>query len=271
MRLDILLKKSEKFLTDNSPVILTAVGVTGVALTAYLTAKATIKSVEDLRIARIDRDEAQLKDVPLGEGILLPKYPEITGVDAVKVVWKNYLPALGVAAVTCSAIVCANRIGTKRTAAMASALTLAERAHEEFRGKAEARLGPKKTREVVEEIAQEQVNRQPVGGQEVVMTGGGDSLCYDSYTGRYFYSSVQAIQQAEIDVNRQILHHDYASLTDFYCQLGLSRTDVSDNLGWNSDQLIELEPIITTVSDDQRPCFVVKFRNPPSQNYFRRR
>lgn len=249
-----VLKRTEKFVTDNSPTILAAVAVTGTVTTAYLAGRASFRAAEVLRA-----DE---------ERRAMTNQETATNRDRVQLLWKLYMPAVTTGTFTCAAIVGANRIGTRRAAAMAAAFSLSERALDEYKEKVVETLGKNKEQKVRDSIAQDRVtNKPPVDGQ-IIMTGGGEVLFMDSISGRYFVSDMESVKKAMNDVNYQINNDFYASLTDFYNKLGLAGTSISDDLGWNSEQLLDLT-FSTTMSEDERPCIVVDFRVAPMRNYFR--
>lgn len=254
MKVTDLLIRAEKFAVDNSPLILTVVGVTGVVTTAVLTGKATYKATEILIFEDRERERNDLPSRSYKENALR--------------VWPLFIPPLATAALTITSVVCANRIGTRRAAAMAAAFTLSERAFEEYREKIVDRFGANESRKIHDDIAQDRVNAHPVGKTEVIITGGGNVLFYDSYTGRYFQSDMESVKQAQNNLNHQILNHMYASLNDFYDRVGLSRTKNGDEVGWNSDELLECT-FSTTISDDGRPAIVVDFHVSPVRDYFR--
>jgi hypothetical protein len=167
---------------------------------------------------------------------------------------------------TVTAIILANRIGSRRTAAVAAAFSISEKTLSEYKEKVVERLGEKKAQEFRDSIAQDRINANPVGNQQVIVTGGGTVLCYDEYTGRYFYSDMETLKKAQNDTNYEIINSNYASLSDFYSRIGLSRTASSDDVGWDSDRLLELE-FSTTMSDDQRPCISVGFLVGPTRGF----
>lgn len=262
MHVPQVLKTIEKLTIDNSPLILTALGVAGTITTALLTAKAAVKA---------DRIITEEEENQKRHGEYNPDdfgHP-LTTKDKIGLVWPLYIPAVVSASTTVTAIILANRIGTRRAAAMAAAYTVLERAGEEYRDKIIEKFGANKEREARDTIAQDRVRENPVGRNEVIITGGGDVLCYDLYTGRYFRSDKQTILKAVNDTNYQIINGmGYASLNDFYNRLGLSNTETGDEVGWNGDAL--LEPIFsTTISDDDRPCLVVQLHVKPARSYFR--
>lgn len=251
-----LLKKSEKLLTDNSPLILTAIGVTGTITTAYFTGKASFKAAD------IVRRDHEWRARTSGDN-----YQPPTRRTDFELLWKLYIPAVatGIGTITC--IVMANRIGTRRAAAMASAYAISERAFTEYKEKVVEQLGDKREQKIRDEIQQERVTRDnavlsplPAGSRKV--------WCKDSWSGRYFPGSMEIIKKAQNDTNHDVLNYGYASLTDFYGRLGLEGTKESDNMGWNSDKLMDVT-FTTALSDDQEPVLVMDFAVAPIRNFFR--
>lgn len=261
MNLTLLAKRAEKFTIDNSPLILTAIGVAGTVTTAYLTGKATIKACQ------IIADEQYKRNINISAGHHAEK---LTKKEKVNLVWKHYIPAVGMGAVTVASIVSANRIGTGRAAAMAAAYTAIEKASNEYREKVVEKLGDHKERGIRDDIAQDRVNENPMSQRTVIVTGSGDVPCFEMYTARYFESTMENLKKAMNDVNFIINKDGYASLSDFYDKIGLPHTSISDDLGWNSDELLDLE-FTTTLNDEQKPCIAFNYRVVPIRDYFRTR
>lgn len=244
-----ILARGGKLAADNSPAILTAVGVTGALTTAYLTGKASFKAALILN----DNDHYGQADVK----------------EMFQLTWKCYIPAAITAALTISAIIGANRIGTRRAAALAAAYAISERAFEEYKTKIIEKLGPKKEQEARDEIAQDRVDRNPVGSQEIIIAGAGTVLCHEAYTGRYFLSDMETLRKAQNDINAQVLSDSYASLTDFYDLIGLPHTANSDEVGWNSDKLMDLKFSAVISQDGRSPCISIDFTVHPVRHYYR--
>lgn len=245
---------AQRYVTDNSPAILTAIGITGVVTTAYLTGTATFKAAEILRVE--------------GEAAAYLKKPFVLK-EKVNLVWKEYIPAVATGAITIAAVVGANRIGTRRAAAMAAAYTLSEKAIAEYKDKVVEKIGEKKAAVIKEEVAQDRVTKNPSEGRDIYVTGANESLCYEMYTDRYFKSSMEVLKKAQNDLNYRILNSDgYASLGDFYDLLGIPRTSIAEDLGWTSDKLLELD-FSATLSDKQEPCIAFDYRVEPIRKYYR--
>lgn len=244
-----LAKKAGKFVTDNSPAIMTAIGVTGTLATAYLTGRASIKAGKLIGYEEADNREYMTRE-QLKNFILEKK------------LWKLYIPAASTAAVTVSAIIFANRVGSRRAAAMATAFTLTEKAFEEYKAKVVERLGESKETAIRDEIAQDRVNRSPVPEGQMVVIESGKVLCYEPYTDRYFQSSMEDLRQAQNDINLQVLHDGFAALGDFYEKIGLGKTSLSDELGWTPDVPLDLK-FSSVISSTGKPALSFEYRNIP--------
>ena len=253
MQIQEVAKHIERVAKDNAPVILTAIGVTGTVSTAIFASKASFRAAE------LIREHEEEAGTPEGAKERL--------IERTKVVWSLYIPAVGVGSATIACIIFANQIGTRRAAAMAAAYSMSEKAFEEYREKIVEKIGESKEQEARDEIAQERVERNPLGSQVIVMNDR-EVLCFDQYTGRYFNSDMETLKQAQNKINHRMIRENYASLNDFYDCIGLDWVPTGDDLGWNSDQMLELS-FTTVLSEDQRPCIAVDFHTVPIRNYYR--
>lgn len=249
MAFEEIARRLAKLTADNSPMLLTGFAVAGTITTAVLTGKAAVKAHGILR-----EEEERWKTTDLE-----PKYK-------VQVTWKLFLPPVASGAITIACIIAANQIGARRAAAIAAAYSLSERAYSEYREKVVEKVGQRKEQTYRDEIVQDRVNETPPS-REIIIAGG-EVLCYDKFTGRYFTSSVEELKSAQNAINHQINNDYYASLTDFYNRVGLRPTGISDEMGWNSDKLLELS-FSSVLADDGRPCLAVDFAVTPIRGYYR--
>jgi hypothetical protein len=247
-----LAKRAGKLLADNSPLVLTAIGVTGTVTTAILTGKASFKASDKLR----DEHEARL----------ISKRPQLETKEKVELVWKCYVPAAGSLVMTVACIVTANQIGTRRAAALAAAYSVSEKLVSEYKEKVVETIGANKEQKIRDELAQDRVNRNPVESAQVIVTGDGEVLCYETFTGRYFRSTVNKIEAAQNEINREILGCGFATLTDLYFLLKLPRTAQSDEVGWNNDKPLDIK-FSTTMSDSKEPCISIDYEREPHRDY----
>lgn len=252
MTFQTLASTTQKMIADNSPLILTGIGVAGVITTAVFTGKATIKACEIVNVHRYDQD-------PEAETFISKR-------DIIEKTWQLYIPPVISGIVTVGAVLLAHKVGTRRAAAMASAYVLSEKALNEYRDKVAEKYGETKARAVKDDLAQDKVNSLPVTEESIVITSGGNSLCLEPMSMRYFNSSMEELRAAENTLNQQVLRHQYQSLTDFYDLIGLDRTSMSDDFGWNADELLELK-FTSTIASDGRPCLVMDYRVEPIRDY----
>lgn len=238
-----ILSKTLQTLKSNSPEILTAFGVAGVVTTSYLTGKAAYKAS---RI--IEEDEQRL---------FLENRKERFK-ERVRLTWKLYIPASLSGAMTIGCIIGGSRATGKRTAAAVTAYSLTERAFAEYREKVVDEIGKGKEQRIRDELAQSHISSTPPISREVIITGGGNVLCCELYTHRYFRSDMESLRKAQNDLNMMVVNNYYVTLEEFYDLIGLPHTSVSDNLGWDSGRLMELQ-FSTTLSDAGEPCLAFEY------------
>jgi hypothetical protein len=251
-----------KFLVnENSTTILTAVGVGGTVATAVLTGRASFKAANIIS----QEQETSLAEWREGETVLPPH--EFSKTEKAKLVWRLYLPPVATSVLTITSIIYANKISSKKIAALAVAGGISERALQEYKDKVVERLGPKQDEKLRDEIAQDRVNANPPRSGEVLIAGSGDVLCYDMLTGRYFQSTVEKIKAAENRINHEIIHYMHASLSMFYEEIGLPPTAYTDSVGWNSNIPVEVKFSATTTEDQRQPCLAIDFTRHPIAEY----
>jgi len=131
--------------------------------------------------------------------------------------------------------------------------------------KAEELLGPKKTQQLQNEVAQKTIDRNSEGFEdaEVLMTDEGTELCYDEWSGRWFMSSMPKIESAINDVNRQLIEEGNASLNDFYDYIGLPHIPMGLTFGWSGAKVEGR--FGSTTAKDGRPAISVWFHNDPKE------
>ena len=260
MGLSGLVQKAKFLMNDNLPTILTGVGVTGTVTTAVLTGRASFKAAD------LIRKESVLHDAKNGEVVDIPQ--QLTTAAKARLVWHLYLPPVAVGATTVASIIMANRVSSTRLAALTVASALSERRFQEYRDKVTEKFGERDATKVRDEIAQERVLKNPHDTRDVIITGSGDVLCYDMLTGRYFMSSAEKLRRAENRINHELNHSMYASLTEFYEEVGLPPTTYTDLVGWQAMDNLEVQ-ISAVVSDDEKPCLAIDFTPPPHSEYRR--
>ena len=244
-----------KRLGDNSPALLAAVGVAGTIATAYFASVGTLSAVSKIREAECPRD-------------LYSPSRALTPQEKVELCWKDYVPAAVTGTITVAAIVGATRVSAQRAAAIAAAYSLSEKALERYRRQVLEVVGEKKATTIQDRVAEEQIRDNPVQDRQVVITGNGETLFCELYTGRYFKTDMNSLKQAVNEFNQGVINHGYASLSDFYSLIGLKTTSMSDDLGWSSDKLLDISCTATMTAAGE-PCIGFDYTTAPISGYYR--
>lgn len=180
--------------------------------------------------------------------------------ETVKTAWKAYIPTAGLEVAGVACVVSSLTKSHKDAAALSSVYALSETAFKDYRDQVVKSIGEKKEKEIRDTVAQQKVLTNPP--KDIIMTGNGDQLCKDSFTGRYFESSVEKIQQAINELNDELLNGVDGSVTinDFYYRIGLEDVKNGDDIGWDYGLygLIKVD-FDATLTPDKRPCLVVDF------------
>lgn len=250
MTLSVMAKNLAKTVQHRSPVILTGLAIGGLVSTVFLTAKATPKAKDILD--RVQKQEGRR-----------PK-----NLQAIKLVWVCYIPPAVVGSLTIACIITAQSINTRRQSALAGAFAITENAFQEYRDHVVESFGKAKDRKIRDELVQKQVSENPPSS-ELVVIGSGNVLCLDTYTGRYFESTMEKIRSSQNDFNQDLLQGEmYLSVNEFYQYLGLPPTVVGEQVGFSPENLLDID-FSTAMTDDGRPCLAISFRALPRQDYYK--
>lgn len=249
----MLLKKSGDFLHTNSPAIFAGIAIAGVISTTVMAVRATLKAADDI-------EEACYTDPDNGE------YIEPDAKEKIQLVWKHYIPVVLMAGLTVGAVVTSHTIQSKRNAILAGLLTTSQKALEDYQTKTEEVVGKSKAEKIKEEIAGDKLSKHPVDRSNVLVTGFGDTLCYDTWSGRYFKSDIEKIRQAMNEFNHAMLVEYNKSLNELYEIMNLDTIGAGEEVGWTTDHLLEFE-FKSKLASDGTPCLVVDYKYQPSGTF----
>jgi hypothetical protein len=258
-KLKVYVESFKNFTKRNSPTILTTLGVIGVAQTAYMSYKAGLKAKPI-----VDAKRQDLKDIAPSD----KETKRIVYGEMVKEVAPIVIPPTIMGTMSCACIIGANRVSSKRIAAISAAYSLTETALKEYKDKTVELIGEKKAQNIREAIAKDKVRKNPPPKDvtnNYIEVGDGNVLCYDSYSGRYFHSNAQKINNAINKVSWDVRSDMYVSLNEFWDAINspeLPRTDMGDDFGWNVDDVSDgkLPISITAVlTPDEKPCLSVMY------------
>ncbi|MBO5906191.1 MAG: hypothetical protein J6Q84_07225 [Kiritimatiellae bacterium] len=247
-----LVKGVGSSISKHSPEILTGIGVAGMITSTVLAVKATPKALRLIDDRKFEEDRE-----------------ELTPIETIKTCWRCYIPAAVIGVVSGGCIFGATSVNLRRNAALATAYKISETALTEYREKVIETIGEKKEREVREKVSQKRLDENPISKHEVYITDKGDTLFCDPVSKRYFKHDIDKVKRVVNELNRQMMFDmsGSISLTDFYYEIGLEKTDISDYIGWNlADGLIEID--YNPGKDEyDRPCIVLDYVRPPKHHF----
>lgn len=242
--------------SKHSPEILTGIGVVGMFTTVVLAVKATPKALE-----LIEEKKEELN---------LEPEDNLTAVETVQAAWKPYIPAVATGVFATGCLIAANSVHAKRYAGLATAYQISTQALNEYREKVVETIGERKERVVHDKIAEDRIKKNPPSSSTILTTDmGGNTLCYDLHSGRYFKSDIDRIKRARNDLNYRMTSgmEMCISLNEFYDAIGLGRTDIGDQLGWRIDEgQIDIH-FGSFLTENDVPCVTVEYLNPPVYGY----
>lgn len=205
------------FLHRNGSTILTVVGVCGGVYAAIKAVKNTPKAMTLLSEARYS------KDYYTGEN-------ELTKWETVKAVAPVYiLPAvIGVSSIAC--LLGASVLSRRQQAALISAYALVDAKFKEYRESAKRVYG-----EDADDAIQKDIMVAKWAKETSLPPGDDLTLFYDTLSDRFFYSTPQAVTEAEYHFNRNFALRGYADLNELYDFIGIPETMDGNIMGWSAD------------------------------------
>lgn len=253
MKLKETWNKVTEFTKTNSPTILTGLGVAGVFTTAYMAYKASPKAHDILTRyhedkALVDPDDKAAKKAIVREAAR----------DLVPVI----LPPIMMGVATSACIIGGNRISSKRIAVLSAAYSIADSKLKDVQEKMLENLGEQKVQKVKEAIAKDHLEKNPMTSDNQIIVSDDNSLCMDSFTGRYFQGTAEMLGQIINELSYDIVSDMYISLNDMYEKIGLAPIPMGDDFGWNVDDTDRGRlPIYFTacLTNDKRPCLVLEY------------
>lgn len=240
----------------HSPEILTGLGIAGMITSTVLAVQATPKALELVKERKEELDYEETDKLPVAE--------------TVKAAWKCYIPAVVTGATSVVCLIGASSVNLRRNAALTAAYNLSATALAEYKDKVIETVGEKKEREIRDKVSEERINKNPANQSAIIVTGKGNTRCFDTITKRRFVSDIETMNKIVNELNKRMINgEDYLSLNEFYYEIGLDSCLVGDELGWNvRENLIELD-YSAQIDTDGVPCIVVDYVYPPVRGFNR--
>lgn len=245
---------TKNWITKQSPVILTVIGVGGVITTTIMAVRATTEA------ERLIEEKKVEKGLQVDENLTIE--------ETVETCWKTYVPTVVSGVLTIAAIIGSSAISQKRQAALAGIYAISETTLKEWQDKIVEKDGEKKRTEIKDAIAKDHFDAVEKKGlnPSPLIVAPGDVPVIEAWTGREFVSSVQKLKDAAHEIREGILIDMCASLNEFYDLIGLSRVPAGDEVGWDVSNLIELD-FTSVLSSSGTPYLYLDYRNRPTAAY----
>lgn len=240
-----LLRHSKLFVKRNASIILTVMGGAGVIATSVMAVKATPKALHALDIAKEEKGE------------------ELTKFEVVKAAGPVYIPSVVTGVATIACIFGANALNKRQQVAMMSAYALLDNSYKEYKKKVAEIHGEEGANHIREEIAKDKLKESDI------QLPSDKQLFFDEYLGRYFEATLPQVLKAEERVNRDLSMQSYATLAEFYDNLGIEYDDAG-LLGWSADRnqmdywqtWVDFDHHKMTM-DDGLECTIISMRQEP--------
>lgn len=261
-----------RYLSKNSPTILTGCAVAGAFTAVVLAIKATKPALQHIKEAKVEhrdrivitdgdaREDFDLTDEEIEEIPLKP-------LEVVQATWKDYIPTAIALGGTTACVIGAHSISAKRTAAMAALYTMSEQTLKDYKAKAAEVVGKGKAGQIKDAMAEEDLKRHPYDPNRPITLGAGDVMCFDRMTGRYFPSNMQKIRAAAAELNTRMAYGERVSRNDFYYAIELDGVEFGEDSGWCVENPIELE-FTSSLMSDGTPVLAIGFKNQPTAWYY---
>ena len=252
-----LFDKVINFTKEHNPEILVGLGVAGMMTSTVLAVKATPKALDIMEDKKADMGVTYL-----------------TRKEIAQATWKIYAPSIGVGLASAACIILGTSKSIKRNTALATVYALSESTLREYQTKAKEMFGEEKAAELDREVAKARVRKREVttmveteGSEYIHHTGNGDTLVYDTLSGRYFRSSMNSIESAVNSINKSLLNDYIMTLNEFYNELGVPTIGAGSLIGWKSDKELLEVSFESDVDQNGNPYLVLSYKNRPVPVY----
>ena len=183
----------------------------------------------------------------------------------------GYVPAIASGVATGACILGSHYISAKDIAALSATCAYLAKNRDKIEAKVREKYGENAAKELKSETV---IHSTPVVEQS---SKGGDVKFVEYYLGREFYSTIEAVEDAERKVNWMIHNGEDVCMNDFYRMLGLRYIGAGNDFNWTacdeelgpypSDGPIIFENI-QGEDEDGRLMYIIDIRKVPTNSWF---
>lgn len=246
-------KGAKLFLTRNAPEIAAGVALLAMGGAIYLTAKATKKYEEEKMKAEVEKNKVIIESAcetkndnsdqddadPNEDGETdRTKFVSLTNKEKAVIIVKCYWPVAVLAGLSGTAMIASVKFSHKQLKAVTVMAAAAETALVSNNKALDAVLSTKDATKVRMAANEDMMEANPAPPEEFIEKSViiGDTLFYDPLGRRYFYSSIDGIQNALYEMIDEFQDCGTLSLNDYYDHLGIGHVDYGDDITWDADR-----------------------------------
>lgn len=249
----------KNFIGKHSGWILTISGILSMGTGVYATVKGTLKAkdIVDSELERRREEDPEIEKLPFK--------------DIFKLTWKCFAPALGLFSTSCVCHISACAKSEKKIAVLSAIGSAGNITLQNCKETIKEVVGEKKEREIEDKSTRKLIEKNPlVSEDQIVETGKGKTVFYDSWSGRYFYAEKVLIDEVVKYHNKIVESGDDVYLNDIYYDLNLKEVTSGRYVKWskNDDSLrrhkIEVmysSPDVDDLISINKAIIVVTFKN----------
>ena len=188
----------------------------------------------------------------------------LPGKETTKILAKYYAPSVALSTISVACLIGSKIADKKQQVALASAYALSESAFETYRSKVRETLGEKSSDKVDSAITEEKIKANPPP-QSMIVSEGGATLFYESWSGRYFKSTIEKVKAAVNEFNRYMMTDmGYLPINEWYAEIGLDTVEGGFDYGWNvRDGLMDIK-LMPHLTADNVPAVAIEYCPRPS-------
>lgn len=171
-------------------------------------------------------------------GVPVTSYLSVKGHDKAKTAetkkdkLKAYLPAIISGTVTTGSIIGSHKMSSKEIVALTATATYAINNRNKLEEKLGQYIDRDEAKQIKNEVAKLSSGNEKHIGPSIESTGKGSLKVLEGYSGRWFYSSMESVIEAENKLNQHLKNGEYVCMNDFYSWLGIAATHFGDQWGW---------------------------------------
>lgn len=247
-----------------SPDILVGLGIAGMVVSTVLAVKQTPKAYDILRNKLYEEHDVEGYSDHMVEMHAKEMY---TTKEIIASCWRVYSPVIISTTLSAACFIFADVLHNRRNSALVAAYELADRTFQRYTAKVIDNIGVDKEREIRQQITKDEVERHPINEQTISRMASGDTYCFDTLTGRYFYSDPDVIRRIENKLNLALREELTYTLNELYSDYGLDSVKLGDMLGWDIEDGYLTIIFDTQLTQDDKPCLALSYSRLPRMVY----